>query len=133
MEMNASKQKTYFSDGVAWSSQVAGTTTLVAGTWYYGVGTGTASTINTYLNGSLENSSSTSRTPAASAGIVVGAWYTGTSYNFPGVIDELRISSLVRSSSWISTEYNNQSNPDGFWNIGSQEEPESLKYLFFIP
>jgi hypothetical protein len=121
METYSNKQRSFYSDGVTWSSYVSGTTTLSTGTWYYGVGTGTATTINTYLDGSLETSSSTSRTPAASSGIVVGAWYTTNSYNFPGVVDELRISSVVRSADWISTEYNNQSSSSSFYSAASPE------------
>ena len=33
---------------------------------------------------------------------------------FYGALDEIRIASVVRSEDWISTEYNNQSNPEGF-------------------
>jgi hypothetical protein len=33
---------------------------------------------------------------------------------FYGAIDEVRISSVARSNDWIATEYNNQSNPEGF-------------------
>jgi hypothetical protein len=39
------------------------------------------------------------------------------------VIDEVRISSTVRDLCWIETEYANQNNPAGFYNIGSEEGP----------
>ena len=37
---------------------------------------------------------------------------------FPGIIDEVRVSSAIRSADWIRTEYNNQSNPAGFYTLG---------------
>jgi len=42
-------------------------------------------------------------------------WYFG------GIIDEVRISNTVRSAAWIKTCYNNQSNPDSFYTINSEE------------
>jgi hypothetical protein len=35
-----------------------------------------------------------------------------------GIIDEVRISNVARSADWITTEYNNQSNPN-FYSVGS--------------
>jgi hypothetical protein len=44
--------------------------------------------------------------------------------SFTGILDEVRISNIDRSNDWITTEYNNQSNPGtgGFLSsVGPQE------------
>ena len=39
-------------------------------------------------------------------------------YVFNGIIDEASVQSISRSAGWIATEYNNQSSPGTFYNIG---------------
>ena len=39
---------------------------------------------------------------------------------FDGSIDEVRISKVVRSDDWITTEYNNQSDPSSFYTVSTQ-------------
>ena len=46
--------------------------------------------------------------------------------NFYGKLDEVKISNVVRSADWITTEYNNQSNPSVYLRIGGQEQLVSL-------
>jgi uncharacterized protein (TIGR03437 family) len=46
--------------------------------------------------------------------------YEGTpSAPFTGSQDEVRVANVARSADWITTEYNNQSNPSGFYSVGS--------------
>jgi hypothetical protein len=40
---------------------------------------------------------------------------------FIGRLDELRFSSTKRSNGWMSTEFNNQSNPTGFYDLSAEE------------
>jgi outer membrane protein assembly factor BamB len=40
---------------------------------------------------------------------------------FDGIIDEVRLSNIPRSPGWISAQYNNQSNPGTFYQVGEQE------------
>lgn len=40
---------------------------------------------------------------------------------YSGLIDEVRISNVARSTDWITTTYNNQSNPSAFYYIGTLE------------
>ncbi len=40
---------------------------------------------------------------------------------FHGILDEIRLSNVERSAGWISTSYNNQNNPSGFYTAGSLE------------
>jgi hypothetical protein len=48
------------------------------------------------------------------------------SYDADGLLDEVRISSGVRDACWIEAEHNNQSNPDGFYTIGIEEQPGTV-------
>ncbi|MHA2294347.1 MAG: DUF2341 domain-containing protein, partial [Candidatus Hodarchaeales archaeon] len=45
---------------------------------------------------------------------------------FNGTIDEFRISTTSRSLDWITTEYENQNNPDTFYTVGSLETPSPV-------
>ena len=40
---------------------------------------------------------------------------------FDGVIDEVKLSNTARSAGWISTGYNNQSDPGAFYSVGELE------------
>lgn len=44
-----------------------------------------------------------------------------TSQGFEGDIDELRFANVARSAGWIETEFNNQSNPTGFYGVSGEE------------
>ncbi len=44
-----------------------------------------------------------------------------TTQGFEGQLDELRFATTRRSAGWISTEYNNQSNPQGFFSVSAEE------------
>ncbi len=51
-------------------------------------------------------------------------------YNFSGIIDEVRISNIGHSADWIATEYNNQYDPNSFYNVGTEktiyDEPSNV-------
>jgi hypothetical protein len=47
---------------------------------------------------------------------------------FDGSMDEIRVSDIMRSDGWISTEHNNQSDPDNFYTLG----PQALFPLDFV-
>jgi hypothetical protein len=47
-------------------------------------------------------------------------WESTNTY-LDGQIDEIRISKVLRSEDWITTEYNNQINPMGFYSVGPEE------------
>lgn len=53
----------------------------------------------------------------------------GTSYAWNGIIDEARLSSVAKSADWIKTEYNNQSSPEAFYTIGSEEQATDVPEL----
>jgi len=52
-------------------------------------------------------------------------WYYGGNADrndrwYDGRMDEVRVSNIMRSDAWISTEYNNQSDPDNFYTLGPE-------------
>ena len=56
---------------------------------------------------------------------MLGVW-RDTRY-FHGIIDETHFSTINRSADYIKTEYNNQVNPELFYNIGAEENrPDEL-------
>ena len=120
-----------------------GATAIAAGTWYYAVGTfsynaGTATYLgnwNVYRNGAQDNATTnnfdyagTAAVPFSGASWILGnnpQWTTAnTDSNV--ILDEVRVSNIARSTGWITTEYNNQSNPGtlavpGFYAVGAEQ------------
>ena len=45
----------------------------------------------------------------------------GNEVFYSGSTDEFHLSNVARSADWITTEYNNQSSPQTFYTIGSEE------------
>jgi hypothetical protein len=78
-----------------------------------------------YTDGSLENQ--TIDTNVDTGNGTTNALHIGSRTDFQserfhvGELDEIRISNLVKSPEWISTEYNNQHDPNGFLIIGDEE------------
>lgn len=87
------------------AGHVYGTTTLSAGTWYFGaitrsgVGSG-----NLYLNGGLETTFSFRQTPPNVANYIGGAGVFGFGY-FLGTIDDVRVYNTALSSQQIQALY----------------------------
>lgn len=71
------------------------------------------------FTGAGESDISTATAPAIGLSPISSRYLDGT-------VDEVRLSSTVRSADWVSTEYNNQSDPDSFYTVGSQEVIEDL-------
>ncbi|MHA2156422.1 MAG: DUF2341 domain-containing protein [Candidatus Hodarchaeales archaeon] len=76
-----------------------------------------------YVDGLSEGTSTqnagTMTTDTASIGVLNYLW--GSADWFNGTIDDVRISNIVRSNDWITTEYNNQKDPNSFYYIDSCE------------
>ncbi|OHB17326.1 MAG: hypothetical protein A2544_01575 [Candidatus Zambryskibacteria bacterium RIFOXYD2_FULL_43_10] len=104
-------------------AELASNYILPAGQWTYVTVVPQVGSTNLYINGQFQEN--------------IGNFWLGTDNNaesfvgktpdglgpdqYAGDIDELRISSVARSADWIKTEYNNQSNPSGFANVGVEE------------
>ncbi|MBI2673814.1 MAG: DUF2341 domain-containing protein [Candidatus Zambryskibacteria bacterium] len=111
--------------GFSWEggADLASDYTLPAGQWTYVTVVPTSGATNLYINGQFqENMGSFWLGTDSSAESFIGKTPDGLGPDqYAGNIDELRISSVARSADWIKTEYNNQSNPSGFANIGAEE------------
>jgi hypothetical protein len=86
--------------------------------WYYLVGTTENNNMKLYLNGMLKRELNCldgyTLKEGTSPYIFLG--------KFLANIDEVRISKTNRSQNWIKTEYNNQNDPNSFYNIGDLEK-----------
>jgi len=99
------------------------------GLWHYIVGVKDGNNLRLYIDGTEDAISPANITGMASLNtdypVVIGKIYNsaGAEYYqfFDGIMDEVRISSTARSADWIETEYNNQSDPATFYEIGIQE------------
>jgi type II secretory pathway pseudopilin PulG len=102
--------------------EVFSSSTVAFGTWQNWVGTYDGSHLDLYLNGVLQNSTSTN----------ISIWYNNQSLGFGDygstgyapinmLFDETRVSDVALSPSWILTEYNNQSSPSSFYTFGSEQ------------
>lgn len=102
--------------------------------WYYLALTYNGSHTNLYKNGELIHSysypgASTSWPNWPQNNTFIGDSSDGRDRHFKGLIDEVRLSNNNRSSAWIKTCYNNQNNPNVFYNIGAETEPSGYTYL----
>ncbi len=111
----------------------AGTTTV--GTLAYLVGVYDGAHLTVYVNGAA------SGTPLAVSGAIdtstdafaigslqsspTGQWFTGS-------IDEARVSATNRVADWITTEYNNQSNPGTFYTLGTEINNSGISLLSIL-
>jgi hypothetical protein len=92
------------------------------GKWHHVVGTYDGKW-NLYLDGVKTSSVQTQAPYATAERFLIGARDAsgGQTSNFNGAIDEVRISKIARPADWVSTEFNNQSNPSSFYSIGSEQ------------
>ena len=98
---------------------------ITAGGWHHLVATYDGATMNIYIDG-VKDTNERSKTnniesvPPDENEVWIGhgdqpkdrTW----SYPWEGQIDEVRISQGIRSQSWITTEYQNQHDPAGFYS-----------------
>jgi hypothetical protein len=115
---------------------VSSSETLSADTWYYLAGIYNGSTMKIYVNGVERGSSSqTGNISSYSTPLQIGA-NSLLGELFKHNIDEVRVSAYASSTSWLTTEYNNQSNPGPgtgafFKTLGSEEtnlEQEGFRF-----
>ena len=103
---------------------------LLTGQWYHVAvaydGSSPANVPQIYVNGSVKTLTTISNTGAGAAFIdasydfLLGIRGSDNDRDFDGLMDEVRVSSGLRSAQWIATEYNNQSNPAGFYTVGAE-------------
>jgi len=96
---------------------------LSTGTWYYvGLTRTNAGAIDVWHNGISYSLGTCTGNITPSEPLYIGRHSTAATQYFDGVIDEVRLSNIRRSDSWIAACYNNQNNPNAFYNVGTEEE-----------
>jgi hypothetical protein len=97
-------------------------------TWYRIDVDWNGTTVDIYVNGSLDVSYTNSSTSSGNAGsdsTAFGFYMYGsgpsTGGYFGGYIDEIRIATTVLGAAWITAEYNNQKTGSTLLSIGSQQ------------
>lgn len=100
---------------------------LSPGTWYFVTATSGGRDLSIFINGVLNGGKSTTSQRLGIGGLIkVGSNKSNSSY-LNGIIDEVRILKAARSNNWVQTEYSNQSNPTGFYQVGTEEyNPASI-------
>jgi hypothetical protein len=109
--------------------------TLASGTWHHVVATHAAgaTAIILYTDSVPPGASqgSAASNPGNGASCVMGRDGSATAPNgFNGALDEVRFSNVVRSADWITTEYNNMSAPNTFYNLGAAQTGPPLTVTF---
>jgi hypothetical protein len=79
-----------------------------------------------YLNGSPQTVDDFTSAVNTNGDLVWGKYAPNNTHWLDGKVDEVRVSNTARSADWITTEYNNQSNPSAFCGIGAEDTCESL-------
>ncbi|HVO82827.1 MAG TPA: DUF2341 domain-containing protein, partial [Syntrophobacteria bacterium] len=104
-----------------------GAASVADSNWHYIVGTFDGTSVRFYQDGTAATPSTFSSDTLGTSNynLCIGMNLEETRH-WDGLFDEVRISTTARSAQWISTEYNNQSNPGPgtgkfFKTLGSQE------------
>lgn len=93
--------------------------TVTLNTWHYVVAVITPTAATVYLDESSWSNTKSHTAKNLNDGFGIGRDTDTSGRYWRGALDEVRISSTSRSSTWISTEYNNQSDPSSFYTMGS--------------
>ena len=111
------------SNATSWSEQ-----------WYHMVGTWDSTATRLFIDGSENSTPASGHSISTPTSASIGAEIIGGAKNyFDGIIDEVRVSNIVRAPEWIETEYNNQSYPGSFYNVGTEESPGIPQILNPVP
>jgi len=129
-----------FALGVSSDSKIAGFTrngvtavefkggTINTGQWFYFTLIKQGTTHQLYLNGSASGGAvnyTPTNQPSSDNASIGQDTFSGTRF-WDGIIDEVQISDIARTPDWITTSYNNQVNPAGFFTLGPEEDATVL-------
>jgi len=116
-------------DGTASVFNISQSDAITSSEWIHfaGVLDRSAGKAYVYKNGQFlsEDTSITGGNIDSSVGLRLARDWSSDQYWFKGLFDEVRISKIARDSCWIEAEHSNQSNPDGFYTIGIEEQDET--------
>ncbi len=122
--------KTGTDDASGSTELLATSSPAVVTTWHLIAGTYDGSNMRLYKDGTqVASTSKTGNVRQNSWDVVIGNHPGNTTTGnrcMDGKFDEVRISSVGRSSDWLTTEYNNQFSPSGFYTVGSEEIEETV-------
>lgn len=118
----------FFDDGAAAWQSAENNLVVTDNSMHYWVGTYdqiTTQQIKLYIDSILvATTPNTLPLPMNTMGWNIGhRWDTEATaaFSWEGIIDEVRISKIDRTADWIKAEFNNQSNPSAFYEIGDVE------------
>jgi hypothetical protein len=95
--------------------------TLSPNTWYYFVWIFSKGVKRIYIDGMYRGGGGSSGIKLGRGGALsIGRSKQNDNY-FNGLIDELRIENVERNLDWLTTEYRNQYNPEGFIQVAAEE------------
>lgn len=106
------------------SRSLSSTSKVDINSWTQIVGTYDGDKLRIYIDGELNNTSSSypgNILPSTNS-LIIGSYDTSGNYSLNGKIDDVKISKIARSEEWIKTEYNNQSVPAEFVKVGILEK-----------
>jgi len=106
-------------EGASTAVQTGATGVLTTGVWYYFNLTYDGTTVRLYQNGAQAGTSAGPSGSQADGVVRIGEFPNFGAEYTNAYSDEVHFSKVARSADWISTEYNNQSNPSGFYTIGA--------------
>ena len=102
------------------------------GNWHHLVMQRSGSALQIYRDGSLVASNTvTIQDVTSSDGINLGR-HRGNLFYYNGDYDEFRASNVARSAGYITTTYNNQSDPATFYTLGGEPGPLAQPYSFIM-
>lgn len=108
---------------------------LTTGYWHHLVGTWDGADLLFYIDGNLEGTLTFAGTMRSTANPTCIGSYNCSGYpanqSPDGRLDEVRLSNTARSGPWITTSYNNQSDPDTFFALGEEGSPTAVTLEFF--
>ncbi len=106
---------------------VVHSTTALTNAWTYFSGSMNTTATNMYFNGTADASGTQGGTGTGNTTNTSGRHIhvmSDTTQFYTGLIDEVRVSTSIRSADWVSTDYNNQSNPNNgtgqFYSMGTE-------------
>ena len=116
-------------DNAGTFASLTSTGSVTLNQWNHIVGTYDGSYLRLFINGVQDSSYAQTGTVAAiSQTTEIGYNSVDGPESFTGNIDEVRISASARSADWVSTEYNNQTNPSSFYSIDAADWSNGYAY-----
>lgn len=120
----------FFSDGTHSGSNLYATTAMSTSTWYYLTATYDGSIMRLYINGTQEDTYSTTKSQKDGNGsLAIGRFPNQSSGEFDGYIDECRIGTYL-SADEIDAQYKTTNNPSDLFTVSAEQEIGGAGYPY---